>query len=156
MRRPTQCGVSLICGSLLSLMVTATSPSPSATAPSSSATPGAQADLREVLGITPNPQQGIRLFQICTECHGARGDGNASGWPPEIAGQHPRVIAKELTDFRAGLRWYDPMEHALRDGMSCTPLKISRTSLPTWGVSRLQRTRRPERANGSNGVAACT
>jgi cytochrome c553 len=90
-------------------MVTATSPPPSATVPSSAAA-GPEAELRAVLEKIPNPQQGIRLFQICAECHGPHGAGNASGWPPEIAGQHPRVIAKELTDFRAGLRWYDPME----------------------------------------------
>ena len=63
-----------------------------------------------MLKARPNPRQGMKLFQICAECHGPHGAGEASGWPPEIAGQHPRVIAKELTDFRSGLRWYDPME----------------------------------------------
>jgi cytochrome c553 len=91
------------------LTASAVSPQPSTVTPRLTAG-SAEADLRAVLGATPNLQQGIRLFQICTECHGPRGAGNASGWPPEIAGQHPRVIAKELTDFRAGLRWYDPME----------------------------------------------
>ena len=109
MRRRMECWAGLVCGSLLALMATAASPSPSAAIPSSPAAT-AKADLRAVLETTPNLQQGMRLFQICVECHGSHGAGNASGWPPEIAGQHPRVIAKELTDFRAGLRWYDPME----------------------------------------------
>jgi cytochrome c553 len=99
---------SVLCGSLMALAAGAVRPQPSAATPQSTAS--AKEDLRAVLQATPNLQQGMRLFQICTECHGPRGAGNASGWPPEIAGQHPRVIAKELIDFRAGLRWYDPME----------------------------------------------
>jgi len=67
-------------------------------------------ELRAVLEATPDASQGARLFAICSECHGSGGAGNASGWPPQIAGQHRRVIAKELVDYRAGLRWYDPME----------------------------------------------
>jgi cytochrome c553 len=94
---------SLVCGSLVALTAGAVNP-PDVAAPRSPA-----ADLRAVLEATPNPQQGMKLFQICAECHGPQGGGDASGWPPAIAGQHPRVIAKELTDFRAGLRWYDPM-----------------------------------------------
>ena len=70
----------------------------------------AKAELRLVLEATPDTAHGARLFTICTECHGPRGEGNASGWPPQIAGQHRRVIAHELVDYRAGLRWYDPME----------------------------------------------
>jgi len=96
-------------GSLMVLMARGASPDPNAAAQGSAAA-SAKADLRAVLEATPNPQQGMKLFQICAECHGPHGAGEASGWPPEIAGQHPRVIAKELTDFRAGLRWYDPME----------------------------------------------
>jgi cytochrome c553 len=95
---------SLVCGSLVALTAGAVNP-PNVAAPQSPA-----ADLRGVLEATPNLRQGMKLFQICAECHGPHGAGDASGWPPEIAGQHPRVIAKELTDFRSGLRWYDPME----------------------------------------------
>jgi len=91
----------------------ATSP-PEGTAAPRSAAATAKADLQAVLEATPDTRHGAILFQICTECHGPRGDGDASGWPPEIAGQHPRVIAKELTDFRAGVRWYDPMQRIAR------------------------------------------
>ncbi len=69
----------------------------------------ARADLQAVLAASPDLQEGARLFRICTECHGSHGDGDASGWPPQIAGQHRRVVARELVDFRVGLRWYDPM-----------------------------------------------
>jgi cytochrome c553 len=70
----------------------------------------AKEELQAVLNSTPDASHGAQLFAICGECHGSRGAGNASGWPPQIAGQHRRVIAKELVDYRAGLRWYDPME----------------------------------------------
>ncbi len=70
----------------------------------------AKEELHEVLGASADTAHGARSFAICTECHGAHGEGNASGWPPQIAGQHARVIAKELIDFRTGVRWYDPMQ----------------------------------------------
>jgi cytochrome c553 len=97
-------------GSLVAVLTAkAASPEPNAAA-QASAVARAEADLRAVLEATPNLRQGMKLFQICAKCHGPHGAGEASGWPPEIAGQHPHVIAKELTDFRSGLRWYDPME----------------------------------------------
>lgn len=101
---------SLLCGSVLALTASAaTTPAAGGLAPRS-AEATAKADLHAVLEAKPDAEHGASLFHICTECHGPRGDGDASGWPPEIAGQHPRVIAKELTDFRAGVRWYDPMK----------------------------------------------
>lgn len=76
--------------------------------------PGASAhareELRAALQATPDTSNGARLFAVCAECHGPHAEGKASGWPPQIAGQHRRVIAKELVDYRAGERWYDPME----------------------------------------------
>jgi cytochrome c553 len=69
-----------------------------------------QQELQQVLHAIPDPQQGERLFQVCAQCHGARGGGLPSGWVPEIAGQHPHVIAKELVDYRHRLRWDDRME----------------------------------------------
>ncbi|MDE2136001.1 MAG: c-type cytochrome [Gammaproteobacteria bacterium] len=72
--------------------------------------PRAARELHAALEATPDTAHGARLFAICLECHGPHGEGNASGWPPQIAGQHRGVIVKELVDYRAGLRWYDPME----------------------------------------------
>jgi cytochrome c553 len=103
------CG-GVLCGSVLAPTAgTAALPAEGGLAPRS-AVAIAKADLRAVLEAKPDVQHGASLFRTCTECHGPQGDGDASGWPPEIAGQHPRVIAKELTDFRAGVRWYDPMK----------------------------------------------
>ena len=103
------CG-GVLCGSVLAPTAGAAAlPAAGGLAPRS-AVATAKADLRAVLEAKPDIAHGASLFEICTECHGPHGDGDASGWPPEIAGQHPRVIAKELTDFRAGVRWYDPMK----------------------------------------------
>ena len=70
----------------------------------------AKEELRAALEAMPDMAHGARQFAICSECHGPHAEGNASGWPPEIAGQNRRVIVKQLVDFRAGLRRYDPME----------------------------------------------
>jgi cytochrome c553 len=70
----------------------------------------AKKELRAALAATPDAAHGAHLFATCAECHGPHAEGNASGWPPQIAAQHRRVIARELVDYRAGLRWYDPME----------------------------------------------
>ncbi len=78
------------------------------------APPGGDANVTEelhaTLEATPDTSHGARLSATCRECHGRHAEGNASGWPPQIAGQHRRVIAKELVDYRTGKRWYDPME----------------------------------------------
>jgi cytochrome c553 len=92
------------------VLVLAASLAGAASRPPSSAAAEAQHDLRAVLEMAPDLGRGAQLFSICAGCHGAHGEGYVSGWPPAIAGQHPRVIAKELVDFRFGLRSYDPME----------------------------------------------
>src|SRR5579862_773703 len=99
MRLPTRAG-------MVVLLLTALIPAASAPAERPAAGARARDELREVLQASADTADGARLFAICTECHGARGEGNANGWPPQIAAQHSRVIAKELIDFRTGLRWY--------------------------------------------------
>lgn len=132
---------SVLCGCLMALAVRAGSPPPGAP-PRPPPAASAKADLAAVLEATPDPQHGMAVFQICAECHGAHGGGDASGWPPEIAGQHPRVIAKELTDFRAGLRWYDPMEriagrHVLHTTQDIADIAAYVGSLPPSAATTL-------------------
>lgn len=95
----------------------------------------AREELSSVLHATPDLVHGRELFSICSECHGHRGEGNASGWPPQIAGQHRTVIAKELVDYRAGVRWYDPMEriagrHVLHSVQDIADVAAYAASLP--------------------------
>lgn len=42
--------------------------------------------------------------QICQECHGARGEGDAAQFYPRVSGQHFRYMRRELIDIRDGAR----------------------------------------------------
>ena len=70
----------------------------------------ARQELVEVLRVKPDTEHGAQLFATCAGCHGSQGSGMPSGWVPDIAGQHPHVIAKQLVDYRHGQRWDDRME----------------------------------------------
>jgi len=72
----------------------------------------AQRELADALRVTPNAINGEALFDNCASCHGADGGGQADGSTPRIAGQHFRVLAKQLVDFRSGKRWDFRMEGA--------------------------------------------
>jgi cytochrome c553 len=54
--------------------------------------------------LTPNPERGKTLYGKCVTCHGPEGWGNPGGTYPQIAGQLPKVIIKQLADIRAGNR----------------------------------------------------
>ena len=72
----------------------------------------AQRELAATLKATPDAVNGEALFGNCASCHGADGGGEANGSTPRIAGQHYRVLAKQLVDFRSGKRWDFRMEGA--------------------------------------------
>jgi cytochrome c553 len=72
----------------------------------------AHRELADALRATPNAINGEALFDHCASCHGADGSGEADGSTPRIAGQHFRVLAKQLVDFRSGKRWDFRMETA--------------------------------------------
>ena len=53
----------------------------------------------------------------CLACHGAEGVSDYDVWP-DLAGQHPEYLAKQLRDFRDGQRydpWMSPMALNLSD-----------------------------------------
>lgn len=70
----------------------------------------AQEALQAVLSAAPDAKRGARLFVVCAACHGLHAEGSAERMAPALAGQHPRVIAKELVDYRYGIRWDFRME----------------------------------------------
>ncbi len=70
----------------------------------------AKSDLEEVFRAKADPARGAALFGTCAGCHGADGNGQTDGSTPRIAGQHYRVIAKQLVDYRRGKRWDFRME----------------------------------------------
>jgi cytochrome c553 len=88
-------GCVLLTGCLLIASVTgAVTPSAEASA----------AEFEQALSLAGNVDNGRRLYRNCVACHGAEGWGDPSGSYPQIAGQLPGVIVKQLADIRAGNR----------------------------------------------------
>jgi cytochrome c553 len=56
------------------------------------------------LVLTGDVGNGARLYRNCVACHGPEGWGDPAGSYPQIAGQLPGVIIKQLADIRAGNR----------------------------------------------------
>jgi cytochrome c553 len=70
----------------------------------------ARSELQAALRATPDVEHGAVLFAQCAACHGVEGQGLPDGSTPRIAGQHFRVLVKQLVDFRYGKRWDFRME----------------------------------------------
>ena len=56
------------------------------------------------LGLTPDLENGRKLYKMCVACHGPEAWGDPNGSYPQIAGQLAGVIIKQLADIRAGNR----------------------------------------------------
>jgi len=86
-------------------------------APADAAEPGTSAgtharrEYAQSLKLQPNIATGLRIYRICAECHGPEGWGAADGSYPQLAGQHRKVIIKQLADIRAGFRGNQEMFH---------------------------------------------
>ena len=70
----------------------------------------AQQEFTRVMAAKPNADSGAVFFEQCASCHGADGGGVISGSVPRIAGQHYRVLVRQIVDFRHGARWDVRME----------------------------------------------
>ena len=70
----------------------------------------ALSEYQAALRASPDLEHGAVLFAQCVACHGTEGQGLPDGSTPRIAGQHFRVIVKQLVDFRYGKRWDFRME----------------------------------------------
>ncbi|SDV50527.1 c-type cytochrome [Chitinasiproducens palmae] len=57
--------------------------------------------------------RGATLAQRCTMCHGAQGISNADS--PNLAGQYPMVVYKQLHDYQSGKRENVVMQAMVRD-----------------------------------------
>jgi cytochrome c553 len=69
-----------------------------------------QQDFLDALRATPDVARGEQLFESCTRCHGPQGAGSSDDNVPRIAGQHPRVIIRQLVDYRHDRRLDPQME----------------------------------------------
>lgn len=97
----------------------------------------AQQEYARVIASKPDLAHGAQLFEQCAACHGLDGGGQASGSIPRIAGQHYRVLVRQVIDFRHGTRWDFRMEgvatsHEVIPGLQ----DIADVA---WYVSRLSR-----------------
>jgi cytochrome c553 len=70
----------------------------------------ARSEYNAAVRSKPDLDRGEKLFENCAICHGAAGGGTPDGSIPRIAGQHFRVIVKQLVDYRHGKRWDPRME----------------------------------------------
>jgi cytochrome c553 len=64
----------------------------------------AEHELEQALELVPDVANGLRIYRICAECHQPEGWGVADGSYPQLAGQHRKVVIKQLADIRAGVR----------------------------------------------------
>ncbi len=58
----------------------------------------------QVLDLSPDPINGKNLYELCAACHGDDGTGGLAGEFPSIAGQHRRVLLKQLLDIQSKKR----------------------------------------------------
>jgi cytochrome c553 len=72
----------------------------------SESTPEADArrEIEEALDLTADTGNGLRIYRVCAECHQPEGWGLPDGSVPQLAGQHRKVIIKQLADIRSGHR----------------------------------------------------
>jgi len=61
-------------------------------------------EVERALTLTPDVANGLKIYRTCAECHMPEGWGLSSGLVPQIAGQHRKVVIKQLADIRAGNR----------------------------------------------------
>jgi len=74
-------------------------------------TPTGYQEFLDTVRAKPDLDRGAQYFVTCSGCHGANGEGKGNGQVPRIAGQHFRVIARQLVAFRHGERWDMFMEN---------------------------------------------
>ena len=91
-------------------------------------------------------ERGEALYDLCAQCHGSEGHGNAEYLAPAIAGLEQWYIETQLKKFRAGLRGlhFDdisgmrmrPMSLTLRSEEDVTAVAAYAASLPDYQPER--------------------
>jgi len=64
----------------------------------------ASREFDKALSLTPDVAHGLTIYRECAACHEPEGWGSTTGSVPQIAGQHRKVVIKQLADYRAGNR----------------------------------------------------
>lgn len=58
----------------------------------------------EALKLKGDIKRGEEAYEVCSACHLPSGAGRPDGTFPQLAGQHPTVLIKQIADIRGGLR----------------------------------------------------
>lgn len=58
-------------------------------------------EITQALELTPNIENGQKIYPLCGSCHMENGWGKKDGSFPVIAGQHRKVLIKQLSDIRS-------------------------------------------------------
>ena len=58
-------------------------------------------EIRQALELTPDVDNGKKIYRLCANCHMENGWGKKDGSFPVIAGQHRQVLIKQLADIRS-------------------------------------------------------
>jgi len=58
----------------------------------------------DALHLKADLENGLDVYEVCAGCHLTEGWGTPDGTFPQLAGQHRRVLVKQLTDIREGNR----------------------------------------------------
>ncbi len=61
-------------------------------------------DVEEISALSPNLDNGRRIYETCALCHTPLAWGDEGGRYPRLAGQHTSNLIKQLVDIRAGNR----------------------------------------------------
>lgn len=61
-------------------------------------------ELQQALALKPDVAHGLAIYRECAQCHKPEGWGLTDGLVPQIAGQHRKVVIKQIADIRAGNR----------------------------------------------------
>ena len=77
--------------------------------------PALHADVEAVLALRGDATRGRAAYQPCVPCHRADASGRPAASIPRLAGQHARVIVKQVVDIRGGRRLNPAMKELLDD-----------------------------------------
>ena len=69
-----------------------------------------------------DPAKGKAAYAVCAACHGANGMGNKALNAPQIAGQEPWYLERQLKNFKGGIRGADPKDTY---GMQMRPMALT-------------------------------
>ena len=82
-------------------------------------------EVEQALALEPNVENGLEIYRTCALCHMPEGWGLRNGSVPQLAGQHPQVVIKQLADIRAGNRDNPTMYAFVEEARLATPQAVA-------------------------------